>query len=136
MGKNVKNIKSTLLIVGLVIVGIGSFFIYNQQQEKRFLEFEGYEVSIIDKRVNEIYNEDKDDFSQNITAAKFAEINQLIIEVDDKDYGEKNKSRFEEIKNEFKSLEAMYNIELAISDIFEEDNENVKLNTKKDKGVL
>ena len=133
MGKNVKNIKSTLLIVGLVIVGIGSFFIYNQQQEKRFLEFEGYEVSIIDKRVNEIYNEDKDDFSQNITAAKFAEINQLIIEVDDKDYGEKNKSRFEEIKNEFKSLEAMYNIELAISDIFEEDNENVKLNIKKDK---
>lgn len=128
-----KNIKSTLLIVGLVIVGIGSFFIYNQQQEKRFLEFEGYEVSIIDKRVNEIYNEDKDDFSQNITAAKFAEINQLIIEVDDKDYGEKNKSRFEEIKNEFKLLEAMYNIELAISDIFEEDNENVKLNIKKDK---
>ncbi len=106
-GKNVKNVKSTLLIVGLVIVGIGSFFIYNQQQENRFLEFEGYEVSIIDKRVNELYNDEKDDFAQNITTDKFAEINQLILEVDDKDYSEKNKSRFEEIKNEFKSAEAM-----------------------------
>lgn len=132
MGDDVKNIKTTLLIVGLIVVGIGSFFIYNRQQENKFLEFEGYEVSIVEKRVEELYNDDKTDLASNLTADKFTEINQLILELEDKEYRPKNQKKLEQVRVDFETASTMHELELSINEMFEEDSEIVKKDTNEE----
>ena len=40
------------LLISLILVGVGSVFLYRQREEQRVLEFEGYEISTIESRVD------------------------------------------------------------------------------------
>ena len=93
MGGNVKNTKSILLIIDLLLIGVGSFFIYNRQQENQFLKFEGYEVSLIEKKVENLYNKDKSDLADDITIDKLSEVEQLILDIKDKKFSEKKSNK-------------------------------------------
>lgn len=127
MGDNVKKFKSTLLIIGLLLIGIGSFFIYNHQQKDRFLKFEGYEVSLIEEKVDKLYNKDRTDLADNLTLDGINEVEQSILDVKDKKISEKNQTIFEDVIADFGTVQLMFDLELSIDEVFEEDGEIVKI---------
>lgn len=127
MGDNVKKSKSTLLIIGLLLIGIGSFFIYNHQQKDRFLKFEGYEVSLIEEKVDKLYNKDRTDLADNLTLDGINEVEQSILDVKDKKISEKNQTIFEDVIADFGTVQLMFDLELSIDEVFEEDSEIVKI---------
>ena len=127
MGDNVKKFKSTLLIIGLLLIGIGSFFIYNHQQKDRFLKFEGYEVSLIEEKVDKLYNKDRTDLADNLTLDGINEVEQSILDVKDKKISEKNQTIFEDVIADFGTVQLMFDLELSIDEVFEEDSEIVKI---------
>ena len=127
MGDNVKKFKSTLLIIGLLLIGIGSFFIYNHQQKDRFLKFEGYEVSLIEEKVDKLYNKDRTDLADNLTLDGINEVEQSILDVKDKKISEKNQTIFEDVIAHFGTVQLMFDLELSIDEVFEEDSEIVKI---------
>ena len=127
MGDNVKKSKLTLLIIGLLLIGIGSFFIYNHQQKDRFLKFEGYEVSLIEEKVDKLYNKDRTDLADNLTLDGINEVEQSILDVKDKKISEKNQTIFEDVIADFGTVQLMFDLELSIDEVFEEDSEIVKI---------
>lgn len=44
------------LLISLILVGVGSVFLYRQREEQRVLEFEGYEITAIESRIESLYN--------------------------------------------------------------------------------
>lgn len=127
MGDNVKKSKSTLLIIGLLLIGIVSFFIYNHQQKDRFLKFEGYEISLIEEKVDKLYNKDRTDLADNLTLDGINEVEQSILDVKDKKISEKNQTIFEDVIADFGTVQLMFDLELSIDEVFEEDSEIVKI---------
>lgn len=127
MGDNVKDFKSTLLIIGLLLIGIGSFFIYNHQQKDRFLKFEGYEVSLIEEKVDKLYNKDRTDLADNLTLDDINEIEQLILGIKEKDLSDKNLKKLNYVIDDFEIVQVMNDLELSIEEIFEEGSEIVKI---------
>lgn len=132
MGDVVKNIKSTLMIVSLIVFGIVGYVLHSRQQESQFLEFEGYQISSLEKKVADLYNEDKTDLSEDITEGLFTEINQLISEAQKKEYSGRNQLKLNETVEEFQTAKEMYTIQTEIHNVFEEDSEVVKRNLSKD----
>ena len=68
------------LLIGLILVGVGSVFLYRQREEQRVLEFEGYEISAIESRVEALYNEERTDIAQGISDDELEEIDKQIDE--------------------------------------------------------
>lgn len=128
-----KDIKSSVVIVGLLFIGIISIFIYNQQEEKRFLEFEGYEITSIENDVRALYNEDKTDLAREVTEDKYTKIKQQILDLEQKDYSNSNQARVNQVRNDFEAAQTMYDLELAINAIFENENQIVKSTVQEDK---
>lgn len=58
--------KFYIALFGVFVAGIVSVIIYKQQQEMRALDFEGYEISSIQSKVDALYNDDKTDIQKDI----------------------------------------------------------------------
>lgn len=116
-----KGKKFYITLIGLIIIGIGSVFIYRQQQEARFLEFEGYEISDIEKQVAGLYNEDKTDLADGISKEELEELEVTLSDLQEKDLGRQNKNRIELMQEELTTAEGMLTLEDDIDEIFIED---------------
>ena len=69
-----KGKKFYAILIGLIVIGIGSVQLYRQQQEEKALEFEGYEISKIEKRIDALYNEDKTDIEEDISTEELEDL--------------------------------------------------------------
>lgn len=124
-----KGKKFYLILVGLVLVGIGSLFVYKQQQEARVLEFEGYEIASIESRVEALYNEDKTDIQENISN-ELMNLEQVFSELSEKDLSYRNEHRIEELRGNFLKAKTMYELQEEILNLFEKKNIVRKNNSK------
>ena len=109
-----------LILIGLIIVGVGSIFIYRQQQEAKALEFEGYKISSIEKRVNELYVRDKSDIQKGISR-ELADSDLVFLELTDKDLSYRSKKRVKNMEEEFLTATGMFELQEVILDLFVED---------------
>ena len=128
-----KDIKPSVVIVGLLFIGIISIFIYKQQEEKRFSEFEGYEITSIENDVRALYNEDKTDLAKEVTEDKLTKLEQQILDIEKKEYSNTNQSRVNQVRNDFEDAQTMYDLEQTIDAIFEKENQIVKSTVQEDK---
>lgn len=125
-----KGKKFYLILIGVIAVGIGSLFIYRQQKEARALEFEGYEILAIEKRVDALYNENKTDIEKSIES-EIIGLKQMFLELENKDLKDRSKKRIEKIEEEFSTAQEMHELQEDILNIFEE-NKIVHKNTTRE----
>lgn len=125
-----KGKKFYIAIIGLFVIGIGSIVMYRQQQEARALEFEGYEIATIESRVDALYNDDKTDIQENIDP-ELAELEQIFLELNEKDLSNRSERRIEDMEHEFLSANEMNELQEDISDLFREE-EIVRKNASTD----
>lgn len=116
-----KGKKFYIALIGVFIIGIGSVFIYRQQQETRALEFEGYEIASIESRVEALYNDDKTDIQENITT-ELADLEQVFSELNEKNLSHRSKKRIEDMEIEFLSAQEMYRLQEDVLELFREKN--------------
>lgn len=110
-----------LILIGLIIVGIGSVFMHKQQEEARALEFEGYEIESIEKQVDDLYNEEKTDIRENISG-ELINLEQIFAELNKKDLSFTSKNRIEKIEELYLTAKQMYELERSILEIFIEED--------------
>jgi hypothetical protein len=116
-----KGKKFYIALIGVFIIGIGSIFIYRQQQETRALEFEGYEIASIESRVDALYNEDKTDIQENIMT-ELADLEQVFSELNEKSLSHRSEKRIEDMEIKFLSAQEMYGLQEDILELFREEN--------------
>ena len=87
------------LLISLIIIGIGSYNFYQQKQEERLLEFEGYEISLIEERVGALYNEEETDIAEDISEDELEELDQLFLDLKEKDLHKENRRRISNMKS-------------------------------------
>lgn len=117
-----KGKKFYIILIGLIIVGIGSVFVYRQQQEARFLEFEGYEIADIERQVAGLYNEDKTDLADDISKNELEELEVTLADLQEKDLGRQNRNRIETMQEDLMTADGMLALEEDIDEIFIEES--------------
>ena len=107
------------LLISLIIIGIGSYNFYQQKQEERLLEFEGYEITTIEERVEALYNEEKTDIVENITEDELEELDQIFLDLKEKDLHKENKHRISNMEVDFLMAREMNTIQEDIRALFD-----------------
>lgn len=107
------------LLISLIIIGIGSFNFYQQKQEERLLEFEGYEISIIEDRVEALYNDEKTDIVEDISEDELEELDQLFLDLKEKDLHKENRRRITDMELDFLMAREMNTIQEDIRALFD-----------------
>lgn len=110
------------LLISLILVGVGSVFLYRQREEQRVLEFEGYEITAIESRIESLYNEEKTDISQNISEEELEEISIIFEELDEKKLSRRSRDRIKDMEADFLTAESMMDTEKNVKEIFIEAN--------------
>lgn len=110
------------LLISLILVGVGSVFLYRQREEQRVLEFEGYEITAIESRIESLYNEEKTDISQNISEEELEEISIIFEELDEKKLSRRSRDRIKGMEADFLTAVFMMDTEKNVKDIFVETN--------------
>lgn len=130
-----KGKKFYIILAGLLLIGITSIYFFRQQQENQYLEFEAFEIASVEARVNKLYNEDKTDISENIADDEFDEINELLQDLNSKDFHPKNVERLVAVEKEYQTAMEMNALEVNIKDLFVEKEiieENISVNAIED----
>ena len=107
------------LLISLIIIGISSFNFYQHKQEERLLEFEGYEITSIEERVEALYNEEKTDIVENITEDELEELDQIFLDLKEKDLHKENKRRISNMEVDFLMAREMNTIQEDIRALFD-----------------
>ncbi len=107
------------LLITIIIIGISSFNFYQHKQEERLLEFEGYEISAIEERVDALYNEEKTDIVEGIAEDELEELEQLFLDLDEKDLHKENKRRIRDMEVDFLLAREMNTIQEDIRALFD-----------------
>ena len=107
------------LLISLIIIGIGSYNFYQQKQEERLLEFEGYEISIIEERVGALYNEEETDIAEDISEDELEELDQLFLDLKEKDLHKENRRRISNMEVDFLMAREMNTIQEDIRALFD-----------------
>lgn len=110
------------LLISLILVGVGSVFLYRQREEQRVLEFEGYEITAIESRVDALYNEEKTDISQNISDEELEELEIIFEELDEKKLSRRSRDRIRDMQLDYLIAESMMETERDVKEIFNEAN--------------
>lgn len=110
------------LLISLILVGVGSVFLYRQREEQRVLEFEGYEITAIESRIESLYNEEKTDISQNVSEEELEEISIIFEELDEKKLSRRSRDRIKGMEADFLTAVFMMDTEKNVKDIFVETN--------------
>lgn len=117
-----KGKKFYFLLIGLILIGIGSIFFYRQREEQRVLEFEGYEIATIENRVEGLYNEEKTDLAQAISDEELEELEIIFEELDEKSLSRRSRDRIRDMQLAFLIAESMLETERDVEEIFVERN--------------
>ena len=126
-----KGKKYYFILAGILLIGLSTIYFFRQQREKQFLDFEAYEIASVEARVSKLYNEDKTDISEDISAEELDEINELLNDLVTKEYNPKNEQRLIIVEEKFQIAKKMDEIQTNIKDLFEEGKiikENISLN--------
>ena len=107
------------LLISLIIIGIGSYNFYQQKQEERLLEFEGYEISIIEDRVEALYNDEKTDIVEDISEDELEELDQMFLDLKEKDLHKENRRRITDMELDFLMAREMNTIQEDIRALFD-----------------
>ncbi len=110
------------LLISLILVGVGSVFLYRQREEQRVLEFEGYEITAIESRVDALYNEEKTDISQNISDEELEELEIIFEELDEKKLSRRSRDRIRDMQLDYLIAESMMETERDVEAIFIESS--------------
>ena len=113
-----KGKKFYFLLIGLILIGIGSVFFYRQREEQRVLEFEGYEISTIESRVEALYNEEKTDLAQEISDEELEELEIIFEELEEKNLSRRSRDRIRDMQLDFLIAESMLETERDVEEIF------------------
>lgn len=113
--------KYYALVLGLILVGIGTFVFYRQQQEARILEFEGYEISLIEEEVDALYNADKTDIQRDIPKERLEELETTFLRLMEKDFSGRNEQNIQAIYEDFQTAKRMFKTEDDVDALFEEE---------------
>ena len=113
-----KGKKFYFLLIGLILIGIGSIFFYRQREEQRVLEFEGYEISTIESRVEALYNEEKTDLAQEISDEELEELEIIFEELEEKNLSRRSRDRIRDMQLDFLIAESMLETERDVEEIF------------------
>lgn len=117
-----KGKKFYFILIGLIVVGVASVFLFRQQQESRFMEFEGYEIREIAARVDELYNEDKSDIVENISEEELTEIDDEIAELREQDFSKRNERYLDDVELDYLIARELNAIQLDIDKLFIEED--------------
>lgn len=117
-----KGKKFYVLLVGLILVGLGSIFLYRQQEEQRVLEFEGYEISAIEDRVEALYNAEKTDIANEISEEELEELETIFEELDEKRLSRRNRDQIRDMELDFLIAREMMKTEKEVEEVFVEEN--------------
>lgn len=109
------------ILIGLITVGIISVVVFRKQQEEKYVAFEGYEITAITDRVDNLYNEDKTDIVENIADDELEAIDKILFDLKEKDFSSKNERHLEETTVEFMAAREMREIQREIRELFIED---------------
>ena len=110
------------LLISLILVGVGSVFLYREREEQRVLEFEGYEITAIESRVDALYNEEKTDISQNISDEELEELEIIFEELDEKKLSRRSRDRIRDMQLDYLIAESMMETERDVEAIFIESS--------------
>ena len=91
-----KGKKFYVALIGLIIIGMASVFIYRQQQEARALEFEGYEIESIESRVDGLFNDDETDIKEDIES-ELLNLEQIFSELNNKNLSNRSEKHMEKM---------------------------------------
>ena len=116
-----KGKKFYFILVGLITVGVVSLIIFRRQQEEKYIAFEGYEITAITDRVDELYNEDKTDIVKDISDEQLEEIDSILLELKEKDFSSENEHLLQEAELDYLMARDMNVLEAKINELFIED---------------
>ena len=108
-------------MVGIILIGVSTIYFFRQQQKDKLLEFEAYEIESVEEKVNDLYNEEKTDISEKLSAEQLDAVEDLIHEIKTKEYSRKNKERLEIMEMNFLTAKLMNSYQLDINDLFVEE---------------
>lgn len=109
------------ILIGLITVGIISLVLFRKQQEEKYVAFEGYEITAITDRVDNLYNEDKTDIVENISDDELEAIDQILFDLKEKDFSPENERHLEEATFNFTAAREMRDLEREVRELFIED---------------
>lgn len=115
-----KGKKFHVALIGLIIIGMASIFIYRQQQEARALEFEGYEIESIESRVNGLFNDDETDIKEDIES-ELLNLEQIFSELNNKNLSNRSEKHMEKMEEKLVTAKTMHTLQETILNIFNED---------------
>lgn len=102
-------------------MGIISLVLFRKQQEEKYVAFEGYEITAITDRVDDLYNEDKTDIVENISDDELEAIDQILFDLKEKDFSPENERHLEEATFNFTAAREMRDLEREVRELFIED---------------
>lgn len=108
-------------MVGIILIGVSTIYFFRQQQKDKLLEFEAYEIESVEEKVNDLYNEEKTDISEKLSAEQLDAVEDLVHELKTKEYSRKNKERLEIMEMNFLTAKLMNSYQLDINDLFVEE---------------
>ena len=108
-----------ILLIGLIIIGIVTINFYQRKQEERMLAFEGYEITTIEERIEALYNEEKTDIIEGITEDELEELDQIFLDLKEKDLYKENKRRISNMEVDFLMAREMNTIQKEIRALFD-----------------
>lgn len=114
-----KGKKFYAILIGLIVIGIGSVQLYRQQQEEKALEFEGYEISKIEKRIDALYNEDKTDIEEDISTEELEDLEAVFEGLTTQKYSGRNKERIENMQRDYRMANDMLMTQKEVDKLFE-----------------
>lgn len=117
-----KKTRFYAILFSLIIIGIQSVNLYRNQQEARILEFEGYEITTIEARVDDLYNEEKTDIKENISEEELAELDEMFLDLDEKDLTKQNRRRINDAHLDFLMAQEMHSIQKDVRSLYETGN--------------
>lgn len=115
-----KGKKFHVALIGLIIIGMASIFIYRQQQEARALEFEGYEIESIESRVDGLFNDDETDIKEDIES-ELLNLEQIFSELNNKNLSNRSEKHMEKMEEKLVTAKTMHTLQENILNIFNED---------------
>lgn len=125
-----KGKKFYAILFTLIIVGIGSVQLYRQQQEAKALEFQGYEISKIEERVDTLYNEEKTDIAQEIESEELTDLGEVFDGLKRQKYSGRNKQRINQMELDYLMANDMIDLQNKVRQLFENQDvlkDHVKL---------
>ena len=110
-----------IILIGLVIIGLTSIFFYQRQQEARFSEFKGYEISEIEERVASLYNEDETDIVKDISENELEELTAVFEDLEEDNFERRNERRLKDAQLDFLMAKEMHNLQQEVQKLFVEE---------------